>query len=159
VPGRSAALVLGGGAPAGHVGQIRPAIAAARGLDAGAIVGGELDLGALDRAHPQVGPPPAVRPIPRHPSIVRDLSILIADGLPAADVRGTIRTNAPSTLVSLREFDRYAGKGVPQGQVSLSLRLTFRHPDRTLTDDEVQRAMEGIVNALAQEHHATVRGR
>ena len=52
-------------------------------------------------------------------------------------VRGTIRSAAPSTLVSIVEFDRYQGKGVPEGRVSLSLRLTFRAADRTLTDDEV----------------------
>jgi len=60
--------------------------------------------------------------------------------LPAAAVRGTIRATAPFTLVSISEFDRYQGKGVPEGRVSLSLRLTFRDLDRTLTDDEVQAA-------------------
>ena len=68
--------------------------------------------------------------------------------LPAATVRGTIRSSAPPTLVSIVEFDRYTGKGVPAEQVSLSLRLTFRAPDRTLTDDEVQTAMAAIVAAL-----------
>jgi phenylalanyl-tRNA synthetase beta chain len=101
----------------------------------------------------------AIHPIARHPSIVRDLSILISNRLPAADVRGTIRANAPSTLVSLREFDRYDGKGVPAGQVSLSLRLTFRHPDRTLTDEDVQQAVDSIIGALAREHQAVLRGR
>jgi phenylalanyl-tRNA synthetase beta chain len=81
---------------------------------------------------------------------VRDVSILVPDVLPAATVRGTIRSSGPPTLVSIVEFDRYSGKGVPQEQISLSLRLTFRAPDRTLTDDEVQAAMESIVVALAR---------
>ena len=59
------------------------------------------------------------RALPRFPSIVRDLSILVADILPAADVRGTIRSVAPATLVRVAEFDRYQGKGVPDGRVSL----------------------------------------
>ena len=42
----------------------------------------------------------------------------------------------------VREFDRYQGKGIPDGRYSLSLRLTFRSPDRTLTDAEVQAAMD-----------------
>jgi phenylalanyl-tRNA synthetase beta chain len=79
--------------------------------------------------------------------------------LPAADVRGTIRSSAPTTLVAIREFDRYQGKGVPDGQVSLSIRLTFQAANRTLTDAEVQQAVDGIVGALAREHHATLRGR
>jgi phenylalanyl-tRNA synthetase beta chain len=74
--------------------------------------------------------------------------------LPAAAVRGTIRTAAPDTLASIVEFDRYQGKGVPDGRVSLSLRLTFRTPERTLTDDEAQAATDQIVEALRREHGA-----
>ena len=55
------------------------------------------------------------------------------------------------------EFARYQGKGVPEGAVSLSFRLTFRAPERTLTDDEVQRATDRIVAALADSHGARLR--
>ena len=85
------------------------------------------------------------------------MSLLIPEALPASAVRGTIRSAAPATLVSIVEFDRYAGKGVPQEQISLSLRLTFRAPDRTLTDDEVQTAMDGIIAALRAAHGAQQR--
>ena len=95
--------------------------------------------------------------LPRFPSIVRDLSILVDETLPAAAVRGTIRSSAPSTLVSIVEFDRYQGKGVPAGRVSLSLRLTFRDPERTLTDEDAQQATERIVQALRAEHGAEQR--
>ena len=98
-----------------------------------------------------------VASLPRFPSIVRDISMLVDDTLPAATVRGTIRSSAPSTLVSIAEFDRYQGKGVPDGRVSLSLRLTFRAPDRTLTDDEVQAATNRIVEALRATHGAEQR--
>jgi phenylalanyl-tRNA synthetase beta chain len=74
--------------------------------------------------------------------------------LPAAAVRGTIRAAAPATLVSISEFDRYQGKGVAEGRVSLSLRLTFRAPDRTLTDEEAQSATDSIVATLRREHGA-----
>ncbi len=81
----------------------------------------------------------AVEPLPRFPSVARDISILVDEALHAAEVRQTIREAAPETLVRVREFDRYQGKGVPEGKVSLSLRLTFRSADRTLTDAEVQK--------------------
>jgi phenylalanyl-tRNA synthetase beta subunit len=48
---------------------------------------------------------------------------------------------------------------VPDGQVSLSMRLTFRHADRTLTDADVQQAIDAIVGALGTQHQATLRGR
>jgi phenylalanyl-tRNA synthetase beta chain len=57
----------------------------------------------------------------------------------------------------VREFDRYQGPGVPEGRVSLSYRLTFQAPDRTLTDTEVQRAMADIVLSLVREHGAVQR--
>jgi phenylalanyl-tRNA synthetase beta chain len=72
-------------------------------------------------------------------------------------VRATIREAAPDTLVRVREFDRYQGKGVPEGKVSLSLRLTFRSPERTLTDSEVQTAMDAVLAALREKHGAVQR--
>jgi phenylalanyl-tRNA synthetase beta chain len=96
-------------------------------------------------------------PLPRFPSVGRDLSILVSDRLPAAEVRGTIRTAAPSTLVDLREFDRYQGPGIPERRVSLSWHLTFRSPERTLTDAEVDGAMGAIMRALETAHGAVRR--
>jgi phenylalanyl-tRNA synthetase beta chain len=160
VPGRGASLVAqtpDGPRTVGALGQLAPALTAAHDMPGGSeLYAAELDLDAVLEI---AGPPAeftAASP-PRYPSIVRDLSIVVDAILPAAIVRGTIRSAAPETLVDLREFDRYQGKGVPDGRVSLSYRLTFRAPDRTLTDDEVQRAMEKILDALASAHDAVRR--
>jgi phenylalanyl-tRNA synthetase beta chain len=157
VAGRTAAIRLVGGPLIGLLGQLRPAVAAARDLAAGdAVYAAELDLEPLGRAlEAQAGL--RVQPLPRHPSVVRDLSVVVDDTLPAAAVRGTIRQAAPPTLADAHEFDRYRGAGVPAGRVSLSFRLTFRDPDRTLTDGEVQDAMARILAALAAAHGAVQR--
>jgi phenylalanyl-tRNA synthetase beta chain len=161
VPGRAARLVIAGGGAdptvVGHVGEVLPAVVSERGLTQGTVVAGELDHVAVESRAP--GLAHAIEPLPRFPSIVRDLSIFVSDRLPAADVRGTIRSSAPRTLVSVREFDRYHGKGVPDGSISLSLRLTFRDAERTLTDAEVQKAVDGIVGALTAAHGAVLRGK
>ena len=102
----------------------------------------EIDLDALTAAAP--AETLRATPLPQYPSVVRDVSILVDDTLSAETVRGTIRSAAPATLVQVREFDRYQGKGVPDGKVSLSLRLTFQSPERTLTDEEVQARMQRI---------------
>jgi phenylalanyl-tRNA synthetase beta chain len=152
VRGRTAD-VLSGDTPLGVLGLLSPAIAEARGFPPGeAIYVAEIDAEALAR----VAGADDVRAesLPRFPSIVRDISILVDDALPAAAVRGTIRSAAPPTLASIVEFDRYQGKGVPDGRVSLSLRLTFRDPERTLTDEDAQGATERIVAALARAHGA-----
>jgi phenylalanyl-tRNA synthetase beta chain len=146
VEGRAAALRVDGEL-LGIVGQLAPEIAAARDLPADEpIYVVELDLDCLARHAPSA--PRLTRPLPRHPAIVRDLALLIDDTLSADTVRGTIRAAAPATLVDVREFDRYQGRGIPEGKVSLALRLTFQAPDRTLTDAEIHAAMERIVADL-----------
>ena len=154
-----AALVGAGDVALGVLGQLDPAVADARGLSASEeTYVAEIDLDAL--ATIAGGDELRARSLPRFPAIVRDISILVDEALPAAAVRGTIRSAAPASLESsaplesIVEFDRYQGKGVPDGRVSLSIRLTFRAPDRTLTDDDAQAATEGIVAALRDAHGA-----
>ena len=151
-PDTATALTLG------YAGQLAPEIAAARGLPAGdeAVYVAELDLDLLARAATDRRRM-AAAPLPRYPSIVRDLAVIVDAALPAATVRGTIRSAAPEALRQVREFDRYAGGGVPPGRVSLAFRLTFRAPDRTLTDTEVEQAMRVIVARLTTEHDAQLR--
>ena len=152
VPGRSAE-VRSGEQCIGVVGLLDAAIAAARGFAAGEdLYVAELDV---DAAAAIAGSPPLrAQSLPKFPAIVRDISILVAEALPAAAVRGTIRAAAPATLESLAEFDRYQGKGVPDGRISLSVRLTFRSPERTLTDEEIEAAMDAVVRALHEAHGA-----
>ena len=161
VRGRAAGIAAGKGdatpVALGVVGQLMPRLATARGFTGGDdIYVAELDLAKLAGLAGSIEDV-LVQPLPRHPSAVRDVSIEVDRGLPAAAVRDTIRGAAPPTLVSIREFDRYQGEGVAGGRVSLSLRLTFRDPDRTLTDAEVQQATDRIVAALAGAHGAVQR--
>jgi phenylalanyl-tRNA synthetase beta chain len=136
----------------GVVGQIAPGVAEARGFPASEeLFAAELDVTALGDATRAAL---AVEPLPRYPSIVRDISILVDEALPAATVRGTIRAAAPPTLTSIVEFDRYQGTGVPEGRISLSVRLTFRAPERTMTDEEAEAATAAIVEALRSAHGA-----
>jgi phenylalanyl-tRNA synthetase beta chain len=153
VPGRAAAVVSDG-TRLGSLGQLAPSLVEQHGVSASdAIFVAELDLDSL----PLVDSDLQVEPLPRHPSVTRDISILVADTLAAATVRRTIRDHAPEILVRVSEFDRYQGKGVPDGQISLSLRLTFRASDRTLTDGEVQAAVDAVLAGLKTQHSAVQR--
>jgi phenylalanyl-tRNA synthetase beta chain len=147
--GRTADLLVNGEV-IGVIGQLHPALAETRGLPpADAIYVAEIDLDAVSARGS--GETRFAQPLPRHPSVVRDVAVLVDDTLSAETVRGTIRSAAPATLVDVREFDRYDGKGVPEGKVSLAVRLTFRGIDRTLTDTEVHAAVNTIVAALTQQ--------
>ena len=155
VTGRSANLIVNG-KRVGVLGQLEPSLAERRDLPPGEeIYVAEIDLDAVTAVSP-IDTRRAVS-LPRYPFVVRDVSILVANTLSAETVRGTIRSAAPNTLVQVREFDRYEGKGIPDGKVSLSFRLTFQSPDRTLTDDEVSEAMATIVDTLKREHDAEQR--
>jgi len=158
VAGQTAA-VSANGTPLGFAGLLSPAIADMRGAPRqDAVFVAEMDLDAM-AASVSVRFE-SVRPLPKHPFVVRDLSIVVDDALTAEIIRGTIRAASEGTsapLVAIRIFDRYQGKGVPGGKISLSLRLTFQAPDRTLTDAEVQRSFDHLLGALAREHGAVQR--
>jgi phenylalanyl-tRNA synthetase beta chain len=155
VAGR-AANVLINGSVVGVLGQLAPAIGEARDLPAASeVYVAEINLDAVTIASPLETR--RATPLPRYPFVVRDVSILVANTLSAETVRDTIRSAAPDTLVQIREFDRYEGKGIPDGKVSLSFRLTFQSSERTLTDDEVQAAMQLIIAALTRDLQAVQR--
>ena len=155
VPGRCAAIVSDS-TDVGTIGELAASVADAHGLPSDeAVYVAQLDLDTLEKTAPQQGL--TVAALPRYPSVTRDISVLIDDTLSAARVRQTIREVAPATLVDVFEFDRYEGKGVPEGKVSLALRLVFRSSDRTLTDNEVQTAMDRVIAALRERHAATQR--
>ena len=154
VAGQSAAIVAGG-AKLGIVGRLAAAVAERHGIPRDdAVFVGEMDLDTLSAQHAE---PARVAPLPRFPSVSRDLALLVDETLPAATLRETIRAAAPDTLVQVREFDRYQGKGIPDGKVSLAVRLTFRSPDRTLTDGEVQSAMDEVLAVVRATHGAVQR--
>jgi phenylalanyl-tRNA synthetase beta chain len=154
-PGRAAVLTCGS-ARLGLIGQLASSVADAHGLPtADPVYVAEIDLDAAEAVADRSDV--RVQPLLRFPSVTRDVSILVDDTLQSQTVRETVRKAAPATLVRVREFDRYQGKGVPEGRISLSLRLTFRSPERTLTDAEVQSAMESIIDALKRTHGAVQR--
>src|SRR5581483_11607615 len=116
VPGRTAAVVAGG-TSIGVLGQLAPTLADAHGLPAGdPIYVAEIDLDAAESLAPKGDV--RIELLPRYPSVTRDISVLVDETLPSATVRATVREAAPATLSRVREFDRYQGKGVPDGKVS-----------------------------------------
>ena len=149
VKGRSATIAANG-QTIGVFGLLDAGVGERRDLPAGdEVYVGEINLDALTAAAP--ADTLRATSLPRYPWVVRDISILLEDSLSAETVRGTIRSAAPVTLRDVREFDRYQGKGIPDGKVSLSFRLTFQSPERTLTDEEVQSGMQHIIDALTRD--------
>jgi phenylalanyl-tRNA synthetase beta chain len=157
--GQAASVVAGAGVPVGFLGQVTPVVSDARGLPRqDRVFVAELNLDLIATLVPETSD--ATRGLPRFPFVVRDLSIVVPDTLPAEIISGTIQAaarGAAAPLVGVTFFDRYQGKGVADGRVSVSVRLTFQAADRTLTDADVQRSFDEIVGALVREHGAIQR--
>ena len=97
------------------------------------------------------------RPIPTMPPAEIDLALLVPLEKTVADVERVIRSTAGEMLEQLVLFDQYTGSGVEAGHRSLAWRLTFRHPERTLRDKEIEGRRARIVSALQQELHVRQR--
>lgn len=145
-PGQSASISIAGRA-VGYAGALHPDRAPeweAR----GPVFVAEMDVDALpDEA--------AVRakPLPRFPAVERDLSASCDAGTKAADVAELIRSAAGPRLAGLDVTARYDRPPVPPGRVSLTFRLVFQDPSRTLTGDEAQAAMDAVAAALRSRGH------
>jgi len=86
----------------------------------------------------------------RHPAASRDVSALVPDSVTWGDVETAVRALGISEVVSMRVFDMYQGKGMPEGFHSLAFRVTYRGEARTLTDEEVA-GMHDRVRTLLEE--------
>ena len=84
----------------------------------------------------------------RHPAAERDLAVVVAEDRPAGEVEATIRTSGGELLQSTSLFDVYRGAPLGPDEKSLAFRLTFRAPDRTLAEAEVDAAIEAITLAI-----------
>jgi phenylalanyl-tRNA synthetase beta chain len=95
------------------------------------------------------------QPIPRFPGTVRDLALVVDAAITHQQVYSII-TGFP-LVKEVNIFDVYSGKQVPQGKKSLAYRLVYQSPERTLTDEEVDKVQKKILSKLAQVLGATLR--
>jgi phenylalanyl-tRNA synthetase beta chain len=151
-PGRAAELLLGG-RRLGFLGEIDGSRLQAFDLRA-ACSAAELDFDALKD---QAGLVPRYKPLPPYPVVARDLSLVVPQTLPWADLAATVGRAGGSTLEAVDYLDTFRGGNVPEGWQSLHFGLRFRHPERTLTGDEVEEAVKAIVASCTSEFEATLR--
>jgi phenylalanyl-tRNA synthetase beta chain len=97
------------------------------------------------------------KPIPRFPSINRDLSIMVDEAITASELEKTIVKNAGEMLMELQLFDLYQGKQIPEGKKSLSFSMTFQSPVRTLQEEEVDPVIASILKILETRLGASLR--
>ncbi|MDQ6822865.1 MAG: phenylalanine--tRNA ligase subunit beta [Actinomycetota bacterium] len=150
-PGRAAEIVVAD-RNAGWLGEIHPEVAAEWELS-GAVAAFELDLDAVPE------PPTALyADVTSFPEVREDLAVVVAEQTSAAQLLDTIRRAGGPLLADAEVFDVYRDpQRLGEGMLSLAVRLVYRAPDRTLTDEEVAERRKAIVQALAQRLGARIR--
>jgi phenylalanyl-tRNA synthetase beta chain len=152
-PGR-AALIAVDGSPVGAVGEIDPAVRARIGL-AGPVAALELDLSRLLDAPRRERR--AVTPS-RYPASTIDLAFVLDETVPAGAAQRTLGHSAGDLLEEVRLFDVFHSDALGPNKKSLAFGLRFRAADRTLTDEEVGGLRQRLIDAMAKEHGAVLRG-
>jgi phenylalanyl-tRNA synthetase beta chain len=149
----STAIALGGKLPLGEMGQLSPVLAKKYDLR-DAVFLAELNL---DQLLARRNPAKSFKPLPQFPPIRRDVAMLVAENVTHDSVLQAVRQTKPANLESVELFDVFRGKNVPAGQKSFAYAFTYRSPEKTLTDTEVNAAHAKIVEAFKAQLQATVR--
>ena len=118
------------------------------------ICGAELDLEQLIKLR---AVSTKIRPLPQFPAIRRDLSLVVQEEVPWADIESAARRKAPAELEELQFVDIFRGKGIPEGKKSVTLSLSFRNADGTLTHEAVDGFEKAILNELISSLGAVLR--
>jgi phenylalanyl-tRNA synthetase beta chain len=150
-PGRCAAVTLEG-RQLGYIGELHPTVAAYRRIE-GRLVAFEIDVDPVLAASAI----PRAKSLPRFPSVDRDLAVVVEEHVAAGALSATIREAGGDLLERARPFDEFHGAQVPEGHKSIAFTLTFRSPERTLTDSEVDKPMAEIRSRLGKKHGARFR--
>jgi phenylalanyl-tRNA synthetase beta chain len=146
-------VTLGGKLPLGELGQLLSTLAKKYDLrDAVFLAEFNLDLLLSKRNASK-----SFKSLPQFPSIRRDVAMLVPEATTHESVLQTVKQTKPANLENVELFDVFRGKNVPDGQKSLAYAFTYRAPEKTLTDAEVNAAHAKIVEALKSQLHATVR--
>jgi len=149
-PGQTAAVYLNGELQ-GHVGSLHPTLQQQLGIPKNVYLF-ELKLSAVTQAHV-----PAFSSLSRFPEVRRDIAILVDRQVAAKTLTDTVADAAGEHVIDLKVFDVYVGKGIDPHRKSVALGLTFQHPSRTLTEDEVNASIDSVVKSLEANFSATLR--
>ncbi|HKW44877.1 MAG TPA: hypothetical protein VJN22_04410, partial [Candidatus Eremiobacteraceae bacterium] len=151
-PGAAANLVSGGRTVA-KFGRIHPGLARAYDLPS-ATYAFMLYLENLPQNRPVV----KFIPLPKFPGTVRDIAVVVDEGVSARDLSDAAAADGQGLLERVAAFDEYRGPQVGPGKKSIALSVGFRKPDATITDAEADAAVEKIVSGLRARFHAELRG-
>ena len=151
-PGRCAMVSIDG-VDVGYMGQVHPLVAKNYGIDVD-VYCAEINFTAVMNL---MLPDATYTPLPKYPSVTRDLALVCDEAVTVADAENVICASAGKLLRGVKLFDIYRGIGIPDGKKSMAFSLELRADDRTLTDVDSEQVVTKVLNELAEKLGATLR--
>ena len=151
-PGRCAKVTIDG-MDVGYLGQVHPLVAKNYGIDVD-VYCAEISFTKLLQCQL---PDATYIPLPKYPSVTRDLSLICDEAVTVAQTEDVISAAAGKLLRSVKLFDIYRGVGVPEGKKSMAFSLELRADDRTLTDTDSESVVTKVLSALKEKLDAILR--
>ena len=151
-PGRCA-TVWSGSDCIGIFGQVHPLVARNYGVD-GELYCAELSFDELLHAQ---GPDPEYTPLPKFPSVTRDIAVVCDQAVTVGALENAIRKGARGLLKEVTLFDIYQGPGIPEGKKSVAFNLVLRADARSLTGEEADEDVKSILETLKETCGAVLR--
>ena len=151
-PGRCAKVYVGE-TYVGVLGQIHPAVAENYGVDA------ELYCAELsfETMFSLMGGTPVYVPLPKFPSVTRDIAVVCDSDIPVGKLMDCIMENGGEYLKDCSVFDVYTGHHIAQGKKSVAFSLVMRSDDQTLTDEHAGDTVKAVLSALEKNYGAVIR--
>ncbi|MBQ3194193.1 MAG: phenylalanine--tRNA ligase subunit beta [Oscillospiraceae bacterium] len=151
-PGRCAKVTIDG-MDVGFMGQVHPLVAKNYGMDVD-VYCAEINFTKLLQCQL---PDATYTPLPKYPSVTRDLSLICDEAVTVAQAEDVITAAAGKLLRGVKLFDIYRGTGVPEGKKSMAFSLELRADDRTLTDTDSESVVSKVLTALKEKLDAILR--
>jgi phenylalanyl-tRNA synthetase beta chain len=152
-PGRCAKLLVRR-KPAGVLGEVHPEVAEKYGFGIDRVYMAEIDLRTLFEASKLEK---RYKALPKFPAVTRDIAMLISEDVTIGEIESVIGRAGKELMESMKLFDVYKGKQIPEGMKSVAYSIVYRGEDKTLTDEEVNKVHEKVVKALGDKLKAQLR--
>ncbi|UCH47432.1 MAG: phenylalanine--tRNA ligase subunit beta [Betaproteobacteria bacterium] len=149
-PGKSASVIVDG-RRVGWIGELHPGLLQRYDIQE-AVVAFEVDVEAV-----ATRTLPSYQEYPKYPLVRRDIAIEIAEEVPAQTLLEAMKKGASAIVGDIEVFDLYRGKGIEKGKKGLAFRVLLQDTQKTLTEAEVDKAVEGLREILEREHGAKLR--
>ncbi|NLK36465.1 MAG: phenylalanine--tRNA ligase subunit beta [Epulopiscium sp.] len=151
-PGRTATLAVNG-KTFGYVGELHPQVAVNYGIGTKAYIA-VVEIETLIAEAVLVK---AYKALPKFPGITRDIAMLVKDEITVKQIEDVIKNNAGEYLEKVTLFDVYKGSQIEKGYKSVAYSIDFRGADRTLTEQDIAKAMQQVLSSLAETLGAQLR--